>query len=284
MRLAPVGGVPSASPAASWGTFLWTLFPFHDGRRQSNLLVALFIGRCAAGVLPELFVRNRPGTDVRAAALEPSRSVRRYVTPTAARWLAGSGALHLAALLVRQTVTLRVAPTRADAAMLLSASVLLAIISTAAVRRIAKRPEPAGGPHDLAESTRRSAASPPPERSADGAHSSTSSPAIWHPRACSRTPSSSTPPSPSPRSWASSPHGHGSLPDSSAILSVRTPSHDHRHRPGLRGPAVRAVPTTTDNNDPGRHPACPSSVALRQTARQRSRPGQRHRCTHLPRA
>lgn len=131
------------------GAFLWTLIPFHDGRRHSNLLVALFIGWFVAGVLPELFVRNRPGTDVRAATLE-SRSIRRYVTSTAARWLAGSVALTLAALLVRQTVTLRVAPTRADAAMLLSASVLLAIISTAAVRRIALRPQPAGGSHDLA--------------------------------------------------------------------------------------------------------------------------------------
>lgn len=130
------------------GAFGWTLFPLHDGRRQSNLVVALFIGWFAAGVLPELFVRNRPGRDVRAAALE-SRSVRRYVTPTAARWLVGSGALTLAALLVRQTVTLRVAPSRADAAMLLNASLLLAIIGIAAVRRIAKRPQPAGGSEEL---------------------------------------------------------------------------------------------------------------------------------------
>ena len=131
------------------GAYGWTFFPLHDGPRQSNLPVALFIGWFAAGVLPELFVRNRPGTDVRAAALE-SRSVWRYVTPTAARWLVGSGALTLAAVLVRQTVTLRVAPSRADAAMLLNASLLLAMIGTAAVRRIAKRPQPAGGSEDLA--------------------------------------------------------------------------------------------------------------------------------------
>jgi hypothetical protein len=58
------------------------------------LIIGTFVVRAMGKrrALPELFVRNRPGTDVRAAALE-SRSVRRYVTPTAARWLAGSGAL-----------------------------------------------------------------------------------------------------------------------------------------------------------------------------------------------
>jgi hypothetical protein len=136
-----IGGVAGASG--------WTFFPLHDGPRQSNLQVALFIGWFAADILPELFVQNRSGTEVRAAALE-SRSVRRYVTPTAARWLIGSGVLTLAALLVRQTATLRVAPTRGDAAILLSASLLLAIIGTVAVRRIAKRPQPAGGSEDLA--------------------------------------------------------------------------------------------------------------------------------------
>lgn len=136
-----VGGI-----AGAWG---WTFFPLHDGPRHSNLPVALFIGWFAAGVLPELFVRNRPGTEVRVAALE-SRSIKRYVTPTAGRWLVGSGVLTLTALLVRQTVTLRVAPSRADAAMLLNASLLLAIVGTTAVRRIAKRPQPAGGSEDLA--------------------------------------------------------------------------------------------------------------------------------------
>ncbi|MGB8860135.1 MAG: hypothetical protein WCC60_12800 [Ilumatobacteraceae bacterium] len=131
------------------GAIGWTFFPLHDGRRQSNLAVALFIGWFVAGVVPELFVRNRPGGGVRAAALD-SRGARRYVTSSAARWLVGSGALTLAALLVRQTVTLRIAPSRADAAMLLSASLLLAIIGTVAVRRIAMRPQPAGGSNDLA--------------------------------------------------------------------------------------------------------------------------------------
>lgn len=130
------------------GAIGWTFIPLHDGRRQPNLVVALFIAWFVAGVLPELFVRNRPGRDVRAAALE-SRSVRRYVTPTATRWLAGSGALTLAALLVRQTVTRRVAPSRADAALLLTASLLLAIFAAVAVRRIAKRPQHAGGSEDL---------------------------------------------------------------------------------------------------------------------------------------
>jgi hypothetical protein len=136
-----LGGIVGA-----WG---WTFVPLHDGRRQTNLVVALFIGWFVAGVLPELFVRNRPGKGVRAAALE-LRSVRRYITPSAARWLVGSAALTIAALLLRQTVTLRAAPSRADAAMLLNASLLLAIVSTAAVRRIAKRPQPAGGSDDLA--------------------------------------------------------------------------------------------------------------------------------------
>ena len=140
-RVLGVGGGLFASAA-------WAYFPFHEGLRSWNPAVGLVVGWFAAGVLPEIFVRHRPATSVRAAALK-SRSVRRYVSPTAWRWLAGSIALSAAAVAIRQVVTLRSTPTRADAAMLLSASLLLALVGIAAVWRVARRPHPAGGPNDV---------------------------------------------------------------------------------------------------------------------------------------
>ena len=137
-RLLGIGG-------GFFGSAAWAYFPFHDGLRSWNPAVGLVVGWFVAGVLPELFVRNRPSTELRAAALE-TRSWRRYISPTAWRWLAGSVALTVAAVIIRQVVTLRVAPSRADTAMILNASILLALIGVAAVRRIARRPQPAFSP------------------------------------------------------------------------------------------------------------------------------------------
>lgn len=131
-----------------FGTYAWAFFPFHDGLRSANPFVGLVVGWFVAGVLPELFVRNRPKSELRVAALE-ERSVRRYVNPTAWHWLAGSVVLTISAVVIRQTVTVRVGPSRADTAMVLAASVLLALIGATAVKRIAKRPQPAGGPDDV---------------------------------------------------------------------------------------------------------------------------------------
>ena len=130
------------------GTYAWTFFPLHDGRRSADALVGLVVGWFVSGVVPELFVRNRPSTGLRAATLE-NRSVRRYVSATAWRWLAGSVVLTISAVVIRQVVTRRIGPTRADTAMVLSASILLALVGFAAVRRIARRPQPAGGPNDV---------------------------------------------------------------------------------------------------------------------------------------
>lgn len=129
------------------GTIAWSV---HVQPRHSNVLVvALFIGWFAAGVLPELFVRNRKSTAVRVAALE-TRSIRRYITPTAWHWLAGSYALTAVAVGIRQIVTHRIGPTRAEAAGALWSSVLLAILGAAAVWRISRRPQPAGDSGDVA--------------------------------------------------------------------------------------------------------------------------------------
>lgn len=130
------------------GTYAWTFFPLHDGRRSADAFVGLVVGWFVAGVVPELFVRNRPSSGLRAAGLE-TRSVRRYVSPTAWRWLAGSLVLTISAVVIRQVVTLRIGPSRADTAMVLNASLLLALVAVAAVRRIARRPQPAGGSNDV---------------------------------------------------------------------------------------------------------------------------------------
>lgn len=129
------------------GTIAWSV---HVQPRHSNVLVvALFIGWFAAGVLPELFVRNRKSTAVRVAALE-TRSVRRYITPAAWHWLAGSYALTAIAVGIRQVVTHRIGPTRAEAAGALCSSVLLALLGAVAVWRISRRPQPAGASGDVA--------------------------------------------------------------------------------------------------------------------------------------
>lgn len=131
------------------GSIGWAALRLGDNRTSVNFTVALFIGWFGAGVLPELFVRNRRATEQRAAALA-ARAPGRFVTPTARRWLTASYVGIVAAIVVRQVVTHRVAPSRADAAAILASCILLTVVGTIAVWRIARRHQPAAAPNDVA--------------------------------------------------------------------------------------------------------------------------------------
>lgn len=131
------------------GSIGWAALHLGDNRTSVNFGVALFIGWFGAGVLPELFVRNRRPTEQRAAALA-ARAPGRFVTPTARRWLAASYVGIVAAIVVRQSVAPRSAPSRTDAAAILASCILLSAVGTIAVWRIARRHQPAAGSDDVA--------------------------------------------------------------------------------------------------------------------------------------
>lgn len=140
-----IGGIMGAFA----GSIGWGILQLSGERTSVNMLVALFIGWFGAGVVPELFVRNRTPTEHRAAALSP-RAPTRYLTPTARRWLVASYLGILAALVVISVVAERSTTARQDIVMILSACATLAAIAVLAVWRIATRHQPATGPDDVA--------------------------------------------------------------------------------------------------------------------------------------
>ncbi len=105
-----------------------------------DLPTALFSGWFAAGVVPELFARNRRAPSHRVAVLD-HRDVRRYVTPTARRWLVASGAAA-ATMLVYGAVD-GGHPHWRRRAVILALAVVVAAVAVGAIRRIAHRAQPA---------------------------------------------------------------------------------------------------------------------------------------------
>lgn len=132
------------------GSVVWGVLDVAgDGQASVNTLVALFIGWFGAGVVPELFVRNRAPSEHRAATLAP-RSPSRYLTLTAKRWLTASYVGIVAALVVISLATTRSTPARQDIVMIVTACAALTAIAGLAVWRIATRHQPATGPDDVA--------------------------------------------------------------------------------------------------------------------------------------
>jgi hypothetical protein len=127
------------------GSILWMNL---SNTRNAITTTSLFVGWFAAGILPELFVRNRPDPTTRVALLEPRRATR-YVTPSAWHWLLAAYLFTAAALVDHAIAGDFTTPSGRDMAMLVAAGAVLTIVGAAAVWRIGRRPQPAGTADDV---------------------------------------------------------------------------------------------------------------------------------------
>ncbi len=116
-----------------------------EGRTAMPFQAAI-VGWFAGGLILDLFARNRSTPDVRVAQLT-TRSVLRYVTPTARRWLIASFGLTAVSAAL-SVIAGQPLAWRHDG-LPTAAAVLLAAVGSAATWRIATRPQPAGDAADV---------------------------------------------------------------------------------------------------------------------------------------
>lgn len=124
--------------------YAWILVAGDNGP-YPNFFVVFVAAWFAARILPELFARHRAAPATRVATLG-DRSTSRFVPCTGRRWLVGSFVLAAAAATAG-----RVWPAEPFREQLgpLALSLLVGVVSTTAVVRIAWRSHPAGHPDDV---------------------------------------------------------------------------------------------------------------------------------------